>query len=126
RRRLFSPAAEVDRGERFAASVQAQGELEVALADDAPVDDLEHAVEQGLREALPPGAAVAEGFGMGPVELGRRERTVAVDGGLQRGGIEGGGGVRLEGGFELLQARGVKAQAGGHGVAAEAFDEAGV
>src|SRR5690606_41498674 len=97
RRRLFPPAAEVDRGERFAASVQAQGQLEVALADDAPVDDLEHAVEQGLREALPPGSAVAEGFGMGAVELGRRERAVAVDGGLQCGGIERGGGIRLEG-----------------------------
>ena len=78
------PAAEMDRGQRFAAIRMAQGQLEMALADGTPLQHLEATVEQRLGEALPPGTAVAQGLGVEAVELLRAQFSVAVQFRLQQ------------------------------------------
>src|SRR5690606_10832600 len=55
RRCVAAPGAEVDRRQAGAHAVHAQLQAQVALTHHAPAGHLELAVEQRLREALPPG-----------------------------------------------------------------------
>src|SRR5690606_38093411 len=107
RRGIPLPGAEVDRRERPGHAFGTEFQAQVALADHAPAGHLELTVEQRLREALPPRPAVAQRFGVEAVELMRRQRAVAVQRGLEDGGIQHGGGMVLERRLERLQARGV-------------------
>ena len=58
--------------------MQAQFQLEVALADDAPAKHVEFAIEQWLGIALSPVAAVAQGDRGFDAEIARFQRAVAV------------------------------------------------
>ena len=73
---LLMPATEVDGIEWLAPAFHAQAQLEVAFADDAPVQYLEFTIEQGLIEALPPWPGIAQGLGMHRIELHGGEFTI--------------------------------------------------
>src|SRR5690606_21291236 len=117
--RRVAPGAEGDGGEALA-RCGAQVHAQVVFAHPAPAVHGEDAVEHRLRAALPPGQAEADGLGQRTAEVVDTELAVAQDLWLRRRMAEALahriGKAAAKGG----DVAGGQAEAGRHGVAAEA------
>ena len=107
------------------AAIDVEPQLAVTLSDDPLFADPGIGLEQRFGKSLSPDI-LAEGFGQRAFDLLAVDRSVGFDDGFKLGRCE----QLLRGGFECCGKGGkmfrFQRDAGGHGMAAEFFDQSGV